>query len=204
MEERMTDVTERADPTAEEQSTATQVKDTVQEGVREAKDRALETTQQVRGQAADRVREQVDQRSTQAGQQATSIADAMRRTGEQLRSEGNDQPAKLTDAVAERAERLGTYMTNANADQILRDAEDFGRRQPWLFAVGGLALGFLASRFVKASSSRRANDAGVYRSGMYGYASTSPALTGTYSPSPLVGPNDELTPMSDYSDPVGQ
>jgi hypothetical protein len=33
--------------------------------------------------------------------------------------------------------------------------EDFGRRQPWAVIAGGLALGFAASRFLKASSSRR-------------------------------------------------
>ena len=58
-------------------------------------------------------------------------------------------------AVADRAERLGSYMTRANADQMIRDVENFARRQPLLFAFGGATLGFLASRFMKASSSSR-------------------------------------------------
>jgi hypothetical protein len=37
----------------------------------------------------------------------------------------------------------------------LADVEAFARRQRWLVAAGGLALGFAASRFLKASSSRR-------------------------------------------------
>ena len=39
---------------------------------------------------------------------------------------------------------------NSDGDKILHDIEDFGRRQPTAVLVGGLALGFLASRFLKA------------------------------------------------------
>ena len=70
-------------------------------------------------------------------------------------SQGKDQPAKLAEQAAERAESLGDYLQRTDGDTILRDLEDFGRRQPWAVIAGGLALGFAASRFLKASSSRR-------------------------------------------------
>jgi hypothetical protein len=38
---------------------------------------------------------------------------------------------------------------------LLRDVEDFARRNPWAVAAGGFALGFVASRLLKASSSER-------------------------------------------------
>jgi hypothetical protein len=57
--------------------------------------------------------------------------------------------------VAERSERLGSYLTRADGDQILRDVEDLARKQPWLFVGGSAVVGFLASRFMKASSSNR-------------------------------------------------
>ena len=50
---------------------------------------------------------------------------------------------------------MGDYLKGASGDRILRDVEDFARRQPMLVAAAGLALGFAASRFLKASSSRR-------------------------------------------------
>ena len=121
----------------------------------QAQQKVQEKAQEVRGQLSSRVREQVDQRSTQAGEQVTSLADAMRRTGQTLRDEGNEVPAKVTDAVAERSERLGSYLRDADADAILRDVEDLARRRPWLFAAGGVVVGLLASRFLKASSSGR-------------------------------------------------
>ena len=141
-----------------EQSTTTQAKEKVQETAQQVQ----EKTQQVRGQAGGRLREEIDTRSTQAGEQVTSTADAMRRVGEQLRGEGNEAPARLADQAAERAQRLGGYLTEANADRILSDVENFARRQPWLVGIGGVVLGFLASRFVKASSSRRYEQYGAY------------------------------------------
>ena len=81
-------------------------------------------------------------------QDARSVAD-------ELRNQGKDQPAKLAEQAAQRAESLGDYLQRADGDAILRDLEDFGRRQPWAVIAGGVALGFAASRFLKASSSRR-------------------------------------------------
>jgi len=123
--------------------------------VEEAKEQAQEKVQEASGQAKDRVREQVDQRSTQAGERVASAASDARSVGEELRRQGKDQPAKLAEQAADRAERLGSYLQESDADRILRDVEDFGRRQPWAVVAGGVALGFLASRFLKASSERR-------------------------------------------------
>jgi hypothetical protein len=121
----------------------------------QAKEKAQETAQQAAGQAKNRITEQVDQRSTDAGHRVSSMAQDARSVAEQLRSQGKDQPAKLAEQAAQRAESLGDYLKNADGDAILRDVEDFGRRQPWAVIAGGLALGFAASRFLKASSTRR-------------------------------------------------
>jgi ElaB/YqjD/DUF883 family membrane-anchored ribosome-binding protein len=121
----------------------------------QVKERVQDAAEQAKGETRDQLRRQVNTRSTQAGEQASSIAEAMRRTTEQLRSEGKDNVAKVIDGVADRSERLGGYLTQADDDRILRDLEDFARRQPWVFVGGSAVLGFLAARFMKASSSSR-------------------------------------------------
>jgi hypothetical protein len=126
-------------------------------------DQAKEKAQEAAGQAKGRVREQVDQRSTEAGEQVSSTASDLRSVGEELRKQGKDTPAKLADQAAERTERLGSYLTESDADRILGDVEDFARRQPWAVVAGGLALGFAASRFLKASSSQRYQQRGTQR-----------------------------------------
>jgi len=121
----------------------------------QAKDKAKEQVQQTAGQARGALRGQVDQRSTEAGERVHGVASDVRSVGEQLREQGKDQPAKLAEQAADRAERLGTYLRDSDADRILGDVEDFGRRQPWAIIAGGIAIGVVASRFLKASSSRR-------------------------------------------------
>jgi hypothetical protein len=118
-------------------------------------DQAKEKAQEAAGEAKGRVREQVDERSTEAGKQVSSTAGDLRSVGEELRKQGKDTPAKLAEQAADRTERLGSYLTDSDADRILGDVEDFARRQPWAVVAGGLALGFVASRFLKASSSQR-------------------------------------------------
>jgi ElaB/YqjD/DUF883 family membrane-anchored ribosome-binding protein len=134
-----------------EQSTTEQAKERVQETAQQVGQKA----QEVREQAGERVRKELDTRSTEAGEQVSTTADAIRRLGEQMREDGNHSVAKYAEQVADRVERLGTYLTESSADRVLHDVESFARRQPWLVALGGAAVGFLASRFVKASSATR-------------------------------------------------
>jgi len=52
-------------------------------------------------------------------------------------------------------ERLGGWLRDSDSDKILSDVEDFGRSKPWALALGGMAIGFAAARFLKASSTQR-------------------------------------------------
>jgi hypothetical protein len=117
----------------------------------QAKDKA----KQAAGQARVKAREQVDQRSTQAGEQVSTAAGDVRSVAEELRRQGKDTPAKYAEQAAERAERLGGYLKDSDGEAILRDVENFARSKPWAVAAGGLALGFAASRLLKASSAER-------------------------------------------------
>src|SRR5918997_1293554 len=82
-------------------------------------------------------------------------ASDIRSVADQLREQGKDQPAKLAEQAAQRAESLGDYLQRSDGDTILQDLEDLGRKQPWAVIAGGVVLGFAASRFLKASSTRR-------------------------------------------------
>jgi hypothetical protein len=132
-------------------STTDQVKDQVREKAQVAQDKARGAMGQARGRLSD----QVDQRSTQAGERLSAQAADVRSIAEELRNQGKDAPAKIAEQVAGQADRVGDYLKGASGDRLLRDIEDFARRQPMLVAAGGLVLGFAASRFLKASSGRR-------------------------------------------------
>ena len=85
---------------------------------------------------------------------------------DELRKQGKDAPARYVEQAADRAERVGGYLERSDGERILHDVEDFGRRNPWAVAAGGLLLGFAASRMLKASSGDR------YRSNLAGGTGT--------------------------------
>jgi ElaB/YqjD/DUF883 family membrane-anchored ribosome-binding protein len=152
-----------------EQGATAQAKDKAQEVAGQAQEKA----QQAAGQARSQLRGQIDDRSTKAGQQVSGHASDLRSVGDSLREQGKDQPAKLADQAADRLERAGSWLTNSDGDRIIHDVEDFARRNPWAVMAGGLAIGFAASRMLKASSTER------YQSSRYTPPSL-PATTGGY------------------------
>jgi hypothetical protein len=147
------------------------------EKAQEVAGQAQEKAQAAASQAQEKLREQVDQRSTEAGERVSSTAHDLRSVGEELRNQGKETPAKLADQGAERIERVGSYLSESSSDKLLSDLEDFGRRQPLAVLAGGLAIGMVAARFLKASSGSR------YRSRMQLEASTREPR---YQPPPAV------------------
>jgi hypothetical protein len=126
-----------------------------QEKAREVAGQTQAKAREAAGQARGRVSQEVDRRSTQAGEQVNSGVGDARSVADELRKQGKDTPARYVEQAAGRAERLGGYLQESDGDRILRDVEDFARRNPWAVAAGGLALGFVASRMLKASSGER-------------------------------------------------
>jgi hypothetical protein len=127
------------------------------------------------------------------GEKIESTASDLRSVGETLRERDQEGPAGLADQVAQRLSDVGSYMQRSSSDDLLRDAENLARRQPWLIAAGSLALGFVASRFLKASSERRSGgDGGWQATGEPDYLRA--------SNEPVVGTTE---PVAGATEPVG-
>ena len=124
------------------------VGESVQRQASEMKEQALET-------GGEKLRSQVDERSTQIGRQAKNLAQVLRRSGAELGAQGNGSTARITSQAAQRLERVGSYLEQARGDDLVRDAERFARKRPWLVAGAAAVAGLVASRFLKASSEGR-------------------------------------------------
>ncbi|HEX8106010.1 MAG TPA: hypothetical protein VF533_25565 [Solirubrobacteraceae bacterium] len=156
-----------------------------QGAAQQAQEKVSEVAGQAQEQARTTLRSQVDQRSTQAGEQVVSQASDVRTVAEKLREEGKEGPAKVAEQAADRVEKVGGYLRDSDADRILNDVESYARSNPWTVVAGGLALGFVASRFLKASSSDR------YRTGS----------TGAPNPAPAPAPATRQLPASTTAPP---
>jgi hypothetical protein len=149
-----------------------EAQDKTQELAGEAQAKAEEAA----GKVQEGVRRQIGDRSTQVGERVTGTAGDLRSVGEELRKQGKDTPAKLADRAAEETEKVGSYLKQNGPDRMLEDVEDFGRQRPWAVLAGGVAVGVVAARLLKASSRNRyqqRNGAGA------------PARTPGTSPQPL-------------------
>jgi len=131
--------------------TVGEAQDKAQEVAGEAQEKAKDAA----GKAQESVRSQIDDRSTQVGERVTGTAGDIRSVGEELRKQGKNTPAKLADRAAEETEKVGSYLKENGPDKMLEDVEDFGRQRPWAVLAGGVAVGVLAARFLKASSRGR-------------------------------------------------
>ncbi len=126
-----------------------------QQKVQEVAQQAQQQAQHAAGQARNRIRGQVDQRTTGAGEQLAGQAADIRTVADQLREQGKDKPAQIAEQAAQRTEQIGSYLKESDADRILGDVEGFARQRPWAVVAGGIAVGFVASRLLKASSADR-------------------------------------------------
>jgi hypothetical protein len=165
--------------------TTDQVKDQVREKAQVAQDKARGAL----GQARGRVSDQVDQRSTQAGERVAGTASDVRSIADELRNQGKDAPANLAEQVANQADRVGDYLKGASGDRILRDVEDFARRQQSGYQGWGDGDG---RSYTSPYDTRTAYATGARYETEVPYApSTTPAagtpVVGTYDPDPVEG-----------------
>jgi ElaB/YqjD/DUF883 family membrane-anchored ribosome-binding protein len=116
-----------------------------------------EQASQAKEKGAEQLRAQLDERTTQVGESARTLADALRRSGNDVkhRTGAGDASTRLVSGLADWLDQAGNYLMGARGDDLLRDAEQFARRRPWLVAGTAAVAGFVASRFLKASSERR-------------------------------------------------
>jgi hypothetical protein len=173
--------------------------DQAREKAQEVGAQAKEKAQEAGAHARSRMRDEVDRRSTQAGEQAGSAAQALREASGKLREEGNEPIARGMEQVANRIERAGGWLRDSDGDSILRDVEDFGRRNSLAVAAGGLAIGFAASRLLKASSRSRYESSSRLPAATAG--SGNGATTGRVTPDSTVGATTGAVPTDPGASP---
>lgn len=123
------------------------------EGADESVKRIQDATSGLVEQAKNAAETRVSGQVSAASDSLQHAALAIRQSGQSLREQDQTQVATLADSAAEQVERVAGYLQGRNARQLMGDVEGMARREPVLFMTGGLALGLLAARLLKSSSS---------------------------------------------------
>src|SRR5436853_7688014 len=114
------------------------------------KETVVDVKDQAQGFLAKEFKSRVSEMSGQLGSAGKAVSEASMK----LREEGNGPAAEITDRVASKLDAVSSYLETTEPSALLRDLEDFGRKQTAVVVVGGLLLGLAGSRFLKASSTR--------------------------------------------------
>ncbi len=146
----------------------------------DVRNKAEETASTIAREAQETATVQLTSQKERAASTLDTIAQTLRDSGQNMRGE-QPQIASLTDEAARRVEDVSNYVRQHEVRDLVREAENFARREPALFLGGAFAIGFLAARFLKASSP----SSGTHGQGSYAGAG-SPRYAG-YSWQPTTG-----------------
>ena len=131
--------------------TAEKLNDKASDVASQAKTQAKDVAQQAQAQAFTAI----DEGKSQVAGQLNSVAQAFRSTSKQLRNQDQGGFAQYSEQMAAQVDRAASYLEQHSPEELLRDAEQFARRQPELFLGGAFTVGLLIARFMKSSERRR-------------------------------------------------
>lgn len=114
--------------------------------------RAAEAVQEEIKSVGEQAKGMADEQKNAVAANLDGIAGAIRHAADDL-DEGSPG-ARVTREAAERMSRLAKSLKEHSVGDLIAMAEDFGRRQPVAFLGASALAGFVASRFVRASSHR--------------------------------------------------
>lgn len=162
--------------------------DSAKETAKGLLDQARSTAGQAYGVAAEKATEKIEEKKTDLASGLTSVADTIRQVSSTLRETDEqtgvtDTAAKYSDSLAGQIEQISKYFERNDVRAMVGDIEDFARRNPVVFIGGAFALGLLAARFLKSSSSGQ---------------SSSRRLGGRNLNTPLLRARNDSTKTSNY------
>ena len=96
------------------------------------------------------VSNKLDVRKEKTVETIDEVADAVRKTGKKL--DAGPIP-ELAERAANGIDRVARFFESAELKDVIGNVERFARREPALFLGGAVALGLVAGRFLKSSSS---------------------------------------------------
>jgi len=116
---------------------------------------AKQTTSEVVDQVQQQAGSKLDRQKDEAAGQLQKLAGAVRHLGDELGGESQGTIAHYAAEYGRKAadgiERFTNYLEQNDTKAMVRELENFGRRQPALLLGGAFLLGLAGARFLKSS-----------------------------------------------------
>lgn len=111
------------------------------------------------GEASQGAKSFASDQKNLAAAQITGIASAISKVADELNDE-QATTARYARDLAEGLDSFGKEIEGKSVDELVGDAQNFGRTQPLAFLGAAALAGFAASRFAGASAQRRQTNSG--------------------------------------------
>jgi len=140
------------------------LKEQASQAVESAKDAAvtaLDTAKhkagEFAGQAKDQVKSQLSDQKLRAADGLGNLTTALRQTGDVMQQNGLPAPvADYAQSFASQVDRFAGYLRDKDIDAVVRDVDDYARKNPMVVVGGAFLLGVALARFLKSSESKAA------------------------------------------------
>lgn len=134
------------------------------------RDKVRDQASHLASEAKETARTRYSEKKDSAVNELASLASALRQVSSE--SSGSGMIAAAASAAATRVDSLSRSLEGKELDDVFHDVERFARRNPAAFLGSAVAIGFLASRFLKSSGRGGSgfNDYDAYSSEAYGGA----------------------------------
>ena len=175
----------------------TQSATSTQAVVDQAKQTAQEVVEQAKQQANSRLASQIEQ----ASQNLAQASDAIRTLGRQLREQGQAPVAQYADQAAGQVERASAYLRGKDLERLIGDVEQFARQRPAVFVGGAVALGLVASRFLKSSTQSQGMPGGTPSQSPAPAGPSLPQAAPSYPPTGVASGPPDLAPPAPIAAP---
>lgn len=121
------------------------------ERIRQSAEGAKHKAKDMASQAKERARSKGEQQKARATDEIEMLATALHDAGSQLDRE-NMATGRFIHAAADRLQNISERLDSRDVDGLVREGRRWARHNPAAFLGSAVAVGFLASRFMKASS----------------------------------------------------
>lgn len=118
-----------------------------------AQERIAETTRT----AANEAKQSAEAAYRETSHVAADTSDAIDEAARALGGSGHQTLSEATAALSDRVRTFSRYLEGRRLEDLLTDARGLAQRNPGLFVAGGVGLGFVLSRLLKAGATQRTN-----------------------------------------------
>jgi ElaB/YqjD/DUF883 family membrane-anchored ribosome-binding protein len=106
---------------------------------------------------------QLGTQKDRASDGVSSVAQAVRQSTQQLRDNQHESIAQYVEQAVDRVERFAARLKEKDPNELVRDAQQFARRNPAVFVAAAFGVGIVAARFLKSSGRNGENSNGGWR-----------------------------------------